>query len=102
MPTYTYLCPIHNEFDEYHSITIKLTHCPQCKEDGKEQEVKRLISSGGSKGIVELTGNELVAKTKEDAQKFKREVYASEKKYANVVGDGVYQGLQKKIDNHRR
>jgi putative FmdB family regulatory protein len=101
MPTYLYFCDTHGEFEEYHSITIKLTRCPQCKEAGKDQEIKRLIPQGGAKGVVELTGHELVAKTKEDAQKFKREVYANEKAYANVVGDGVYQGLQKRIDRNK-
>jgi putative FmdB family regulatory protein len=101
MPTYTYLCPVHDEFDEYHSITMKLTHCPKCKEEGKDQEVKRLISSGGSKGIVELTGHELVAKTKKDAQKLKRDVYSSEKLYANVIGTDRYEGLQKRIDRNK-
>lgn len=102
MPTYLYLCPIHDEFEEYHSITTKLTHCPKCKEAGKDQEIKRLIAPGGSKGVVELTGHDLIAKAKSDAKQFKRDVYSSEKLYSNVVGEGHYQGLQKSIDKHRR
>ncbi len=101
MPTYLYECPIHKEFEEYHSITIKLTHCPQCKEAGKKQAIKRLIPQGGSKGVVELTGHELTEKTRADAQQFKRDVYSNEKLYANVVSDNTYQNLQRKIDKHK-
>jgi len=32
MPTYLYSCDVCGEFEEYHSITLKLTHCPKCKE----------------------------------------------------------------------
>ena len=44
MPTYEYECPTHGEFEETHSINTKLEHCPQCKEAGTDQTVKRLIS----------------------------------------------------------
>lgn len=45
MPAYVYSCPVHNEFEEIHSIKEKLEHCPKCKEDGKEIPVKRLIAN---------------------------------------------------------
>lgn len=49
MPTYTYKCDVHGEFEEEHSITQKLEECPKCKEEGLPvQKVVRLISSGGS------------------------------------------------------
>jgi putative FmdB family regulatory protein len=49
MPTYTYCCKIHGEFDREHSIKDKLENCPKCQEEGLEpQKVTRLISSGGT------------------------------------------------------
>lgn len=49
MPTYTYYCEVHGEFDTDHSIKIKLEECPKCQEEGlKPQKVVRLISSGGT------------------------------------------------------
>lgn len=48
MPTYTYKCEVHGEFEEEHSITIKLDICPICqKEHSKNpRKVERLISGG--------------------------------------------------------
>lgn len=46
MPTYTYHCPEHGEFEEFHSITTQLEECPQCKKDNKISKVSRLINSG--------------------------------------------------------
>jgi putative FmdB family regulatory protein len=49
MPTYTYCCEVHKEFDAEHSIKIKLEECPKCQEEGlKPQKVVRLISKGTS------------------------------------------------------
>jgi hypothetical protein len=103
MPTYVYLCDVNNEeFEEFHSIKIVLDECVLCKTAGKPaHKPKRLISGGSGRGIVELTGHELVQKTKEDARKFKQEVYSSEKQYANVLGEGTYQNLQTKMDKHK-
>ena len=48
MPTYTYKCDVHGEFDEVHSIKEQLEECPICKKEGKaDQKVTRLISGGG-------------------------------------------------------
>lgn len=101
MPTYEYECPEHGIFEEYHSIKIKLEHCPQCKDGGKEQEVKRLISLG-SKGVVELVGQELVDKLKADAQVLKKDAAAKEKVYANLLGEDKYQSLQNRLDQQRK
>jgi putative FmdB family regulatory protein len=47
MPTYTYKCKIHDEFDVVHSIKECLEHCPKCEEEKLEpQKVIRLISGG--------------------------------------------------------
>lgn len=48
MPTYLYLCPIHGEFEEIHSMKTKLKHCPKCEEENKETEVERLINQESS------------------------------------------------------
>lgn len=54
MPTYTYFCELHGEFEEIHSINTKLDDCPKCQEEGLDpKKVKRLISKGG--GFI-LTG----------------------------------------------
>jgi putative FmdB family regulatory protein len=44
MPFYVYACPVHGEFEEFHSIKDLLSYCPECKKDNKDTEVKRLIS----------------------------------------------------------
>jgi putative FmdB family regulatory protein len=47
MPTYTYRCSVHGEFDIEHSIKEKLQDCPKCQSEGlKPQKVIRLISGG--------------------------------------------------------
>jgi len=102
MPTYLYECQVHGEFEEYHSMSKMLEVCPKCQEAGLEpQKLKQLINCS-SKGVVELTGHELIQKTKEDAQKFKKEVYSSEKLYANVLSENNYQNLQTQIDKNKR
>jgi len=54
MPTYTYCCELHGEFEESHSINEKLEECSKCQEAGLElKKVTRLISKGG--GFI-LTG----------------------------------------------
>jgi putative FmdB family regulatory protein len=100
MPTYEYFCEVHGEFEEEHSITIKLTHCSKCKEEGREQEIKRLISLGG-KGIVELSGQDLVNQVKSDAKKLQRDAAKSEKIYSNLLGEAKYENLQKQIDRRK-
>lgn len=101
MPTYEYECPIHGIFEEMHSITIKLEHCNKCKEEGKEQEIKRLISLNG-KGVVELTGQDLVDKVKSDAKVLKQDMHKNENLYANLLGNDKYEAMQKKIDASKR
>lgn len=61
----------------------------------------RLISLG-AKGIVELTGNELVTKTKEDIVKLKKEMHSSTKVYANMLGEEKYHNLQTKLDQQKK
>lgn len=103
MPTYLYECPKHGEFEESHSITIKLETCPKCKDDNIDPpgELKRLINCS-SKGVVELTGHELASKMKEDITQLKKDMAGSEKVYSNMLGEGNYQNLQQKIDTNKK
>lgn len=98
MPTYDHICLNEEcklEFEDFYSIKADLPKCPKCKSD-----VRRLISAA-TPGTVELTGHELNAKLKEDAAKLKREVYSSDKKYANIVGEDKYQAIQSRMDRRR-
>jgi putative FmdB family regulatory protein len=91
MPTYLYECDTHGEFEEYHSITTKLEDCPQCqKENLPSKNLKRLISGGSGRGIVELTGHELTAKTKEDVRKMKHRAATDVNYHANIVGESKF------------
>jgi|SRR5271170_674349 len=101
MPTYLYECETHGEFEEFHSINTKLEECPRCKEENlPPKEFKRLIT-GNSKGVVVLSGHELMSKNKEDVQKLRKEVYGDAKKYANIVGEDRYHGIQTKMDKNK-
>lgn len=101
MPTYLYFCPTHEEFEEYHSMSIVVEFCPQCKEDGNETPVKRLINCK-SRGVVELTGNDLTDKVKQDVAQLKRDASKSEKVYSNLIGEDTYNNVQKKLDRQKR
>lgn len=103
MPTYLYECPDHGEFEEYHSMSHLIEDCPKCQAEGKEtvQKVKRLIC-GTSRGIVELTGQDLVDKVKSDAKQLQRDASKSEKIYSNILGEEKYHQLQTKMDRRGR
>jgi putative FmdB family regulatory protein len=102
MPTYTYSCPTHGEFEETHSIKTKLEFCPKCKEEfGIDVEIKRLISLN-SPGRVDLSGQELVDKVKSEVKQLKRDAGKSEKTRANLVGEGKYESIQRNVDRAKR
>lgn len=102
MPTYLYLCQEHGEFEEEHSIKIKLEFCPKCAEEGKpDVKIERLINCV-TKGVVELVGQDLVDKVKSDIKDFKKEIHGSAKAYANVLGEARYHDLQTKLDRRKR
>lgn len=102
MPTYLYECPIHGEFEEEHSILIKLEFCPKCKEEGNiNMKIERLINCT-SKGVVELYGQELVSKLKNDAKQIQKDAAKNEHIYSNLLGEKKYQDLQTKIDRQKR
>jgi putative FmdB family regulatory protein len=102
MPHYEYECPVCGEFEEFHSIMIKLDHCPMCKEKGNEVEVKRLISGGSGKGIMSLTDDEFKASLPGEVNKLKSEMSKSEKVYSDLLGHDKYQKIQTQIDNAKR
>lgn len=102
MPTYCYLCEKNDvEFEEFHSIKIVLEECPICKEKAMEQHKPKRLIVGNSKGVVILSGHELMAKNKEDVQKLKQEVYSDPNKYANIVGEKRYHDIQTKMDRNK-
>lgn len=101
MPTYEHRCDnpeCKHEWEADYSIkTDPPKECPKCK----QETVTRLISLGG-KGVVELTGQELVDKVKADAQTLKKDAASKEKVYANLLGEDKYQALQTKMDQQKR
>lgn len=101
MPTYEHICEKCNEeFEDFYSIkSDPPTKCPLCGEDGY---VKRLISGGSGKGNVELYGQELKDKLMADGAQYRQEVYSSENKYANFIGENRYQSLQSQMDRRAK
>jgi hypothetical protein len=70
------------------------TTCPQCH----QETAKRLISGGSGKGTVEVYGQELKEKLVAEGAAYRKEVYASENKYANFIGEDRYQSIQSSMD----
>lgn len=99
MPTYEHRCDTcKHEWEDSYSIKAEPPkQCPKCQ----AETVTRLISLGG-KGVVELTGQELVDKLKSDANKIKAEAAKDEKVYANLLGEEKYQNLQTQMDRRKR
>jgi putative FmdB family regulatory protein len=102
VPEYEYMCmseECKHEWCETHSIKADASKtCPECKQD----TAKRLISGGSGKGIVSLTGQDLVNKVKSDANSLENHASRSENYAANFVGDGLYQKKQGQIDNAKK
>lgn len=103
MPTYLYECPTHGEFEEFHSMSKMLEVCPKCQEAGvaEPQKLKQLINCL-SKGTVELYGDELIAKCKEDGKKIAQEASKDANKYASLLGEDKYHQLQTQLDRRKR
>ena len=101
MPEYEHVCVNEDckyEWEDTYSIKQDPPKvCPKCL----KETAKRVISLGG-KGVVELTGHELISKLKEDARNIKKEAAKSEKVYANLLGESKYQSLQQRIDRQKR
>lgn len=103
MPTYLYLCePQNKEFEEYHSITMVLETCPECEKCNLEPHKPKRLICGTTKGVVELYGQDLVDKCKDDVKKMKSEMNKNANVYANMLGEDKYHKLQTKIDRQRK
>lgn len=89
MPTYEHLCGACNkEFEDVYSINSDPPEiCPLCNVSG---QVKRLISGGSGRGIVELTGNDLAAHLRSEGKKLAASAGRDEKLLANLVGEDRY------------
>ena len=100
MPTYDFQCEeCKNEWEVWQSMSApNPDECPSCKAHGK---TKKLISLG-SRGIVELYGQELVEKIQADAKNIQKEAAKNESVYANLLGSDRYQQLQTRIDQQKR
>lgn len=61
--------------------------CPLCEE---KNCLKKIISLP-AQGKVELTGHELKAQLKQDAQKMKKDILGNENKLANALGEEKFQ-----------
>lgn len=101
MPTYEFQCQdCKHEWEDFLSIKAPdPEECPQCKVKGK---TLRLISGGSGRGVVELTGQDLIDKVKSDVRDLKKDAAAKEKVYANLLGDDKYQQLQTRMDKQKR
>jgi len=87
-----------NEWCETHSIKEDARKvCPACN----QETAKRLISGGSGKGIVVLSGQDLVNKVKADASTIENYAAKSENYCSNFVGD-VYERKQRAIDTAKR
>jgi putative FmdB family regulatory protein len=101
MPFYEHCCKnpdCNYEWEDEYSIKDDPPECcPKCG----QKTAQRLISLGG-KGIVELTGRDLVDKIKADAKALKKEAARDAKVYSNLMGETKYHDLQTKMDRRRR
>jgi len=103
MPTYEFLhddedCK--HEWEEFLKMSDPIPEeCPKCHAKGG---VKRLISGGSGRGVVELTGQDLVDKVKEDTRKLKEDMHRDPNIYANMLGEDRYQSIQTRMDQQKR
>ncbi len=101
MPTYLHICEnneCNNEWEDFYSISqTPPKECPKCN-----QETAKRVICGTSRGIVELTGQDLVDKIKSDTQQLKKDAAKSEKIYSNLIGEAHYQNLQTKMDQRKK
>lgn len=101
MPTYEHQCQspeCKHEWEDTYSIKLdppKL--CPKCN-----QETAKRVISLGSKGVVELTGQDLIDKVKSDTKQLKKEIAKDANKYASLLGEDRYHQLQTQMDRRGR
>lgn len=103
MPTYEFqhrTDQCNHEWEVWQSMSApNPTECPKCK--GTESIIK-LISGGSGKGKVELTGQDLVDKVKNDTRQLNKDIHSNERLYANVLGEARYENLQRNMDKRKR
>lgn len=103
MPTYEFLCEndeCKHEWEDFLKMTDPIPEeCPACHTKGS---VKRLISGGSGKGVVELVGQELIDKCVADGQKLKEEAHRDPKVYANLIGEQRYEQIQTRLDKQKK
>ena len=106
MPTYEHVCEneeCKHEWEDTYSLKVDPPKiCPKC---GKET-AKRLISLGG-KGVVELTGDELIAKLKADGKQLTKEASKNANLYDNLLGkdkqgNSRYHNIQTQMDRRKK
>lgn len=101
MPDYEHVCSneeCKHEWEDTYSVKVDPpTECPKCH----QQTAKRVISLGG-KGVVDLTGQDLIDKVKSDARALSRDAAKKEKVYANLLGEAKYHQMQTAMDRRKR
>lgn len=101
MPEYEHQCTDEkcaHEWEAAYSIKADPPKvCPKCG-----QETAKRVISLGPRGIVELGGQELIAKLKSDAKQIQREASKDAKKYANLIGEERYHQIQTQMDRRRK
>lgn len=99
MPTYEHRCDTCKyEWEDEYSIKVDPPKiCPACQ----AETVVRLISLGG-KGVVELSGQELVDKCKVDAKQIMKEASKNANKYASLLGEDKYHQMQTQFDRRNK
>jgi len=102
MPEYEHCCLNtecnHEWCDTYSIKSDPPTTCPACH----QETAKRLISGGSGKGIVALSGAELVAATKAGAAAIEKHAAQNEGFAASFIGDGLYERKQQQMDKAKR
>lgn len=99
MPDYEHECTAcQHQWEDTYSIKVDPPKiCPKCG----QETAKRLISLNG-RGVVELTGQDLVDKCKADAKIIKEEASKNANKYASLLGEDRYHQLQTRLDRQKR
>ena len=90
MPTYEYICEnCGHEWEDFHSMSEVVDVCPECN----QQQVKKLISFG-SKGIVKLCHEDMVAKIGSDLTEIRQKARKDENYKASLIGEDRYHQSQ--------
>lgn len=101
MPTYEHRCfACEHEWEDFYSIKSNPPEaCPKCNTKG---HVKRLISGGSGRGIVELSGNELKEHLKSEGRKLKESAKNNERVASNLEGEASFHRRQLAIDRLKK